>query len=96
MSRIAKKLHQRHGETLIESLCAILVIALISAGFCASVMAVTKISERVRAEDDEFYSTAVTGTETGTATVNIGGTNYTYTITYTHYESGLIDYAKAA
>lgn len=96
MNRITKKLSQKHGETLIESLCAILVIALISAGFCASIMAVAKITERVRAKDDQFYSTAVTGSETGTATIRIGGNDYSYTITYTHYESGLVDYAKTA
>lgn len=96
MKPILKKMRRQRGETLIESLCAILVIALISAGFCASVMAVAKITERTRAEDDQFYSTAVAGSETGTATVSIGGTNYPYSITYTHYKSGLVNYAKTA
>ncbi|HNW05292.1 MAG TPA: type II secretion system protein [Oscillospiraceae bacterium] len=95
MKTIMEKLRRNRGETLIESLCAILVIALIGAGFCASVMAVVKITARVRAQDDQFYSTTVTGSGNGTATVNVGGTNYQYTITYTHYESGLVDYAKA-
>jgi len=46
MKTIMEKLRRNRGETLIESLCAILVIALIGAGFCASVMAVVKITER--------------------------------------------------
>lgn len=94
MKTVLTKLRRPRGETIVESLCAILVIALIGAGFCASVMAVVKITERVRAQDDRFYSTAVTDSEGGSATVTVGGTEYDYTITYTQYESGLVDYAK--
>ena len=80
--KIYQKLHSNRGETLIETLAAILVIGLVSGAFAAGISAASKMNRRAMEKDEKLYAAVtaaeqqLSGTETnGSMQITIGGTS---------------------
>ena len=79
---IHQKLRSNRGETLVETLAAILVIGLVSGAFAAGISAAAKMNRRAMEKDDALYA-AVTAAEQqlpesatpGVIQVTVGGTS---------------------
>ena len=71
-----KKLHSSRGETLIESLCAVLIVTLVMLFLSTAIATAARINHRVRTTDTSFQ-TGGTATPNRTVTVTVGGTTYT-------------------
>lgn len=88
MKRILRKLTTRRGETLTETLAALLVICLASAALAAMVTAASRMNAAAMQKDAALYA-AVTQTEThsgegtdGTVDVTVDGEKITFDVDY--------------
>ncbi|MDY3781210.1 MAG: hypothetical protein SOZ90_03395 [Candidatus Faecousia sp.] len=71
-----KKLLSSRGETLIESLCAVLIVTLVMLFLSTAIATAARVNHRVRTTDVSFQ-TGGTATPDRTVTVTVGGTTYT-------------------
>lgn len=88
------KLRSQKGETLIETLAALLIATLVLAFLANSVVAATKLNAAVRDKDDSFRYSVHPAQSTLKLTVK--GANYTETIPVTEYqeENGFRRYSQ--
>ena len=75
-----KKLHCTRGETLIESLCAILLVALVMLFLSTAIATAARINLQVRDTDITFRTDGATAKETTIKIVDENGTEYTGTV----------------
>lgn len=78
LKSIRKKAGSRKGETLIESLCSILIIALISGFFLSMAGAAVNINKKAAALEEKYriaYNDAAAGDHNVNGTVTINGTD---------------------
>lgn len=81
------KLRSRRGETLIETLAAILVVVLTSTFFLTAVIATGKINQTTGTSDDSLRTAQESvekkeiGTD-GSITVTVGGKSTTYDVEF--------------
>lgn len=75
MKRITEKLHSRRGETLVEILVAILIIALSAGLFATMYTASMRINLTAREQDEAFYA-AVEDLEEMSGSGSSGTVNY--------------------
>ena len=95
--RIRKKLRSRRGETLAETLVALLIIGLASAALAAMIGAAVHMSTASIKRDNELRA-AVTALETGTGTettagtvkVSVGGAEQDVTVIYESAGDGML------
>lgn len=93
-----RKLKSRKGETLIETLAAILVISLGSAAFAGMVSVSAEFNSAALTRDTAYYEAlseaepAPEGTEIKTGTVKVGGDEVTVTFTGDPEKSRLVSY----
>lgn len=71
-----KKLLSSRGETLIESLCAVLIVTLVMLFLSTAIATAARVNHQVRTTDTSFQ-TGGTATPNQTVTVTVGGTTYT-------------------
>lgn len=98
-----RKLRSRRGESLVEVLCAVLVIALGSAMLAVMINAAVTTSTAANAKADEFFA-ALSESEkgessakhSGTVRVSIGGDSQDINVYYFGEDSGLVSYRKGA
>ena len=74
-------LRSNRGETLVESLSAILVITVVFLFLCGAVVAAARSNEQVRKADQDFHYGDMTVTETKTMTVVDGSVRTPYDVT---------------
>ena len=75
-----KKLHCARGETLIESLCAILLVALVMLFLSTAIATAARINLQVRDTDITFRTDGATAKEATIKIVDENGTEYTGTV----------------
>lgn len=75
-----KKLHCTRGETLIESLCAILLVALVMLFLSTAIATAARINLQVRDTDITFRTDGAKAKETRIKIVDENGTEYTSTV----------------
>lgn len=99
MKTVKKKLRVSRGETLVETLTAIVVIALASVALAAMIGAASRMDLAARANDERLYSaisqleTADGGGESGTVTVTVGGQegrSVAFSVTFSDGGDGLL------
>lgn len=71
-----KKLHSSRGETLIESLCAVLIVTLVMLFLSTAIATAARVNHKVRTTDVSF-KTGGTAKPDKTVTVTVDGTAYT-------------------
>ena len=80
MKKVLKKLRSKSGETLVESIAAILIFTLASILFFSMVNASANINTETKKADREYYAQQVTAeagtgaTQSGTVSVSCNGT----------------------
>lgn len=83
-----RKLRSKSGETLAEVLMAILIIAIVSAGFATAISSASKtVKESARMDKELFESISDTESLSGTSgngnvSVSIGGSTTSYAVTF--------------
>ena len=87
-----KKLHCARGETLIESLCAILLVALVMLFLSTAIATAARVNLQIRNADITFHTeeaehkeTTVTVFENGTKQTEYSGKATLYTTKTAHY-----------
>ncbi len=89
------KLQNSSGETLVETLCALLVVVLVFLLLSASVVAASRLNQAVQSTDLSFhYSTAQA--QEGSLTLALKGDTEEYQLEATEYEdeNGYVFYKK--
>lgn len=97
--RICSKLRSRKGETLTETLVAVLLVGLASVVLASMIGAASRMSGLALERDKNLYE-EITAAETqkdsgqnGDVTIKIGGSNKSMTVTYYGEEGQLNSYA---
>lgn len=100
IQNIRKKLRECAGETLVETLAAVLIIGIVSGGFAALIMESTKLNQEATTQYDALYRDVSAieihdkkkdeEPETGTISVIVEGESESVTVGVTYYsnESG--------
>lgn len=81
MKRLIKKLRSKAGESLVETLCAILIFTLASVGMYSMVMAANNINAAAKEADQKFQEDMLI-VEKGDATDTAHHKEGTITVTY--------------
>lgn len=95
-----KKLRNKRGETLVETLCAVLVTGLAVALLAAMVSTSSRLERKGVEEAGKLYSavsnaeSAAGTTETGTVKVKIGEEEKTVTVTFYGEQNQAVSYRK--
>lgn len=75
------KIKSRKGETLIETLSAILIMLLVVLFLTTSIVSAQKMNRKVREADTSFHYSA-DSQEDGTVTVKIGNSEHSFSVKY--------------
>lgn len=100
MPRVCRKLACARGETLVETVTAILVMALASVIFAAMVVSSTRLNAAAKTADEVYYaglSAAETNAGTGAGTVRVewDATYQEFTVVLTGTDGELRSYIKS-
>lgn len=81
MKNLKKKLQSNKGETLVEALASVLIIAIVAAALAYAVIVAVNISKTAEAADKKFKNSVSEVAEpedkVGSGTITIGGKNAT-------------------
>lgn len=100
MKKAVKRLGCQRGESLLESLVSILIVALSTVLLLTAITSASKINLAVRKSDEEYFrqlriAELGRGAEVGTLEVVIGSTTYVYQVDYAGENGHLRSYDKA-
>lgn len=76
-----RKLRTERGETLVESLCAILVITIVFVFLCGAIVSAARSNKQVRDSDQSFSYKDMEATGDLTIQVSDGTASRNYTVT---------------
>lgn len=99
MKKLIARLKTQHGETLLESLVSILIVALSTVLLLAAITGAARVNQSVRDGDAQYQSQLRTaerggGTIEGDLQVVIGGISHTYRVNYAGENGHLRSYDK--
>lgn len=97
MGILHRKLHSDRGETLVETLASVLIVALTSVIFASTTIAASHMNATAKTADDTFYAELSaaethTGSMPDTVTVSWSGGAQDFTVTRVGTDSELRSY----